>query len=146
MRNLIAFILFALLSVQTPADTTNRALQISPVPGMFVGGVGLLCDAAGPLLDSRHYFLLTKSRASLGWADFSRDDDINYNIFKVGKSPDFYRMANDALEIAINRKTLEVTIDGMGAKTMYECEAMSITNLHNAAKLELRKLLNGNRI
>ena len=146
MRQAIVFILFALLGGQAPADTTNRALQVSPVPGVFVGGVGLLCNAADPSLDRRHYFLLTKGRTSFGWADFSRDDDINYNIFEVGRSPDFYRVADRSLEIAINRKTLKATISGMGSKTDYECEAMSITDLHNAAKLELQKLLKGNRI
>ena len=77
---------------------------------------------------------------------FFKDDDINYNIFEVGRSPDFYRVADRSLEIAINRKTLKATISGMGSKTDYECEAMSITDLHNAAKLELQKLLKGNRI
>ena len=146
MRQAIVFILFALLGGQSPADTTNRALQVSPVPGVFVGGVGLLCNAADPSLDRRHYFLLTKGRTSFGWADFSKDDDINYNIFEVGRSPDFYRVADRSLEIAINRKTLKATISGMVSKTDYECEAMSITDLHNAAKLELQKLLQGNRI
>ena len=117
MRQAIVFILFALLGGQAPADTTNRALQVSPVPGVFVGGVGLLCNAADPSLDLRHYFLLTKGRTSFGWADFSRDDDINYNIFEVGRSPDFYRVADRSLEIAINRKTLKATISGMGSKT-----------------------------
>lgn len=146
MRTLLLVIILALLGVRAQADTTNRALQVSPVPGMFVGGVGLLCEAADTSLDNRHYFLLTKSRTKFGWADFSRDDDVNYSIFEVEKSPDIYRMANDALEISLNRKTLGATINGMGAKTKYTCEAMSITNLHNAAKLELQKLLRGNRI
>ena len=146
MRRLSAFIILAFLSVQAPADTTNRALQVSPVPGVFVGGVGLLCSAADPSSDRRQYFLLTKSRSRFGWADFSRDDDVNYNIFDVAKSPDVYRMASKAVEISVNRKTLEATVNGMGTKTDYGCEAMSITNLHNAAKLELQKLLKGNRI
>ena len=146
MRHAIVFILFALLGVQAPADTTNRALQVSPVPGVFVGGVGLLCKPVDPLLDRKQYFLLTKSRTSFGWADFSRDDDINYNIFEVGRSPDFYRVASTSLKIAINRKTLKATLSGMGSKNDYECEAMSITDLHNAAKLELQKLLKGNKI
>ena len=146
MRTLLVVIIFAMLGVRAHADTTNRALQVSPVPGMFVGGVGLLCEAADASLDSRQYFLLTKSRARFGLADFSRDDDVNYSLFEVEKSPDIYRMANEALEISVNRKTLAATMDGMGAKTNFTCEAMSITNLHNAAKLELQKLLRGNRI
>ena len=146
MRRLSVFIILAFLSVQASADTTNRALQVSPVPGVFVGGVGLLCSAADPSSDGRQYFLLTKSRSSFGWADFSRDDDINYNIFNVAKSPDFYRMTSKAVEISINRKTLEATVDGMGMRMDYGCEAMSITNLHNAAKRELQKLLKGNKI
>ena len=146
MRRLSVFILLAFLSGQAPADTTNRALQVSPVPGVFVGGVGLLCNASDPSSDSRQYFLLTKSRSSFGWADFSRDDDVNYNIFDVVKSPDVYRMASKAVEISVNRKTLEATINGMGVTTGYDCEAMSITDLHNAAKGELQRLLTGNKI
>lgn len=142
----IILVLLALSGSQAVADTTNRALQVSPVPGVFVGGVGLLCENADSSADSSQYFLLTKSRTTFGWADFSRDDDIGYTIFAVEKSPDFYRTSNSEVEIAINRKTLKARIGDADVKSEYGCEAMSITNLHNAAKLHLQTLLKGNKI
>ena len=150
MRQFIIAILMMLIGGAAGADTTNRALQVSPVPGFFVGGVGLLCIADDSAGDIKQYFLLTKDRETFGWARFDKDDDIHYMKFKISKSPDHYRVANDAVKIAINRKSLELTlelsINGAGSETRYKCDAMSITDLHNAAKVELRKLLKGNRI
>ena len=158
MRQFITAILMMLIGGVAGADTTNRALQVSPVPGFFVGGVGLLCIADDPADDSaddsagdiKQYFLLTKDRETFGWARFDKDDDIHYMTFKISKSPDHYRVANDAVKIAINRKslglTLKLSMDGAGSETGYKCDAMSLTDLHNAAKVELRKLLKGNRI
>ena len=154
MRQFLTAILIMLIGGVAGADTTNRALQVSPVPGFFVGGVGLLCiandsadDSAG---DIKQYFLLTKDRETFGWARFDKDDDIHYMTFGISKTPDHYRVANDAVKIAINRKSLELTlelsINGAGSETGYKCDAMSLTDLHNAAKVELRKLLKGNRI
>jgi hypothetical protein len=146
MKQLIPAFLAIFVGGSVAADTTNRALQVSPVPGLFVGGVGLLCLADDQAIGSRQYFLLTKSREIFGWARFDKDDDIRYETFDVGKFPDHYRVANDAVEIAVNRKSLRLTMDRMEAKTAYNCEATSITDLHNAAKVELRKLLKGNKI
>ena len=150
MRQLITAILIILIGSSAGADTTNRALQVSPVPGLFVGGVGLLCiaddPAKDPAKDLKQYFLLTKDRETFGWARFDKDDDIHYLRFAVSKSPDHYRVASDAVTIAVNRKSLALSMDDAGANSSYQCEAMSITNLHNAAKVELRKLLKGNRI
>ena len=150
MRQLITVILMMLIGSSAGADTTNRALQVSPVPGFFVGGVGLLCIADDPASDLKQYFLLTKDREIFGWARFDKDDDIHYMTFGISKTPDHYRVANDAVKIAINRKslglTLELSMDGAGSETGYKCDPMSLTDLHNAAKVELRKLLKGNRI
>ena len=146
MRQLITAILIMFMCGSAGADTTNRALQVSPVPGLFVGGVGLLCVADDPADDLRQYFLLTKDRETFGWARFEKDDDIHYLRFAVSKSPDHYRMANEAVTIAVNRKSLVLTMDDAQSQADYTCEAMSITNLHNAAKVELGKLLKGNRI
>ena len=158
MRQLITAILIMFMCGSAGADTTNRALQVSPVPGLFVGGVGLLCvadvsadvsaddSADDPAGDLRQYFLLTKDRETFGWARFEKDDDIHYLRFAVSKSPDHYRMANEAVTIAVNRKSLVLTMDDAQSQADYTCEAMSITNLHNAAKVELGKLLKGNRI
>lgn len=146
MRQLITAILMMLIGTSAGADTTNRALQVSPVPGFFVGGVGLLCIADDPARDLKQYFLLTKDRETFGWARFDKDDDIHYTRFAVSKSPDHYRVANEAVKIEVNRKSLGLTMDDAGSKASYKCDAMSITDLHNAAKVELGKLLKGNRI
>ena len=146
MRQLITAILMMFMCSSAGADTTNRALQVSPVPGLFVGGVGLLCVADDPGSDLKQYFLLTKDRETFGWARFDKDDDIHYLRFAVSKSPDHYRVAKDAVTIAVNRKSLVLTMDDAQSQADYTCEAMSITNLHNAAKVELGKLLKGNRI
>ena len=45
MRLALFGILILLFAHPVTADTTNRALQVSPVPGLFVGGVGLFCEA-----------------------------------------------------------------------------------------------------
>ena len=72
MRQFITAILMMLIGGAAGADTTNRALQVSPVPGFFVGGVGLLCIADdladNPAGDIKQYFLLTKDRETFGWA------------------------------------------------------------------------------
>ena len=146
MRQLITAILMMLIGGAAGADTTNRALQVSPVPGLFVGGVGLLCIADDPGSDLTQYFLLTKDRETFGWASFDKDDDIHYLRFAVSRSPDHYRVANDAVTIAVNRKSLALSMDDAGANSTYKGDAMSITDLHNAAKMELGKLLKGNRI
>ena len=68
------------VSTSAAADTTNRALQVSPVPGIFVGGVGLLCEPHNTDSNSSknrpEFLLLTKNRESLGWANLFNDDDI----------------------------------------------------------------------
>jgi len=146
MRQFVIAILMMLIGSSASADTTNRALQVSPVPGLFVGGVGLLCKVDDPAVDMTQYVLFTKDRETFGWARFDKDDDIYYMNFEVSKSPDHYRVANDTVKIEVNRKTLRLTMDSMGSESGHVCEAMSITNLHEAAKVELRKLLKGNRI
>ena len=47
MRLALFGILILLFAHPVTADTTNRALQVSPVPGLFVGGVGLFCESSG---------------------------------------------------------------------------------------------------
>jgi hypothetical protein len=67
MKQLIPAFLAIFVGGSVAADTTNRALQVSPVPGLFVGGVGLLCLADDQAIGSRQYFLLTKSLTIIGW-------------------------------------------------------------------------------
>ena len=93
-----------LFGSQAVADTTNRALQVSPVPGVFVGGVGLLCENTDRSVDNRQYFLITKSRTTFGWADFSRMTTSAMRSSRLRVSR-FYRMSDSGIEIVINRKT-----------------------------------------
>ena len=41
MRLLLTTIILTMLAQPVWADTSNRAIQISPVPAIYVGGVGL---------------------------------------------------------------------------------------------------------
>ena len=43
MRLMLAAIILMMLAQPVWADTSNRAIQISPVAAIYVGGVGLLC-------------------------------------------------------------------------------------------------------
>ena len=43
MRLILTTIILTLLAQPVWADTSNRAIQLSPVPAIYVGGVGLLC-------------------------------------------------------------------------------------------------------
>ena len=149
----ILVILLMLLGANALADTTNRALRVSPMPAIFVGGVGLLCELKGDDA-SRDFFVLTKDRNTLGWADLSKEDDIGYDIFKTRRSPDYYfaekKISDTAFNISLHRKNLTLSLttvdDGGSATASFVCKAMSVSDVHNAAKLELQKLLNGNRI
>ena len=69
------------LATGSGADTTNRALQVSPVPGVFVGGVGLLC-ASGDTSAGTAFFLLTRDRETAGSALFD-NDDVTYAMMSL---------------------------------------------------------------
>ena len=134
---------FVLLMIAGPllADTTNREKQISPVPAIFVGGVGLSCEANG---NAAKFFLLTKDRKQLGKAVFD-DDDVSYDFFEQRKiTPGSYKYEADgdkSSTIEIDRQNLRLKDDHE-----YTCELFSITDLHNAAKNHLRQLLSKNKI
>ena len=57
------------MSHSSTADTTNRASQVSSEPGLFVGGIGLLC-VSGEKPHRTEFFLLTRDREKLGSAIF----------------------------------------------------------------------------
>lgn len=144
----------AAVSTSAAADTTNRALQVSPVPGIFVGGVGLLCAPQHTVSntedDRPEFLLLTKNRETLGWANLYNDDDISYQMLAVAKTPDYYTASQDSFALRVHRKDLTLNLkDTSGASataSIFTCMTMSISDLHKAATSELRLLLSGNKI
>ena len=121
------------------ADTSNRAKQFSPVPGIFVGGVGLACKS-NPL-NTEEFLLLTKDRRKVGLAIFE-NDDVTYNFLTITKTtPRTYIAEQDNIEFVLDRQSLKLR---MGKD--YNCTVMSISDLHNAAKNYLRTLLSENKI
>ena len=144
----------AAVSTSAAADTTNRALQVSPVPGIFVGGVGLLCAPQHTVSntedDRPEFLLLTKNRETLGWANLFNDDDISYQMLAVAKTPDYYSASQDSIALRVHRKDLTLNLkDTSGASataSIFTCMTMSISDLHKAATSELRLLLSGNKI
>ena len=121
------------------ADTTNREIQFSPVPGIFVGGVGLKCEAnPSNILE---FLLLTKDRQRIGLAVFE-NDDVTYDFLAITKTtPRTYIAEQENTEVVLDRQSLKLTME-----QDYKCVVMSISNLHNAAKDFLRTLLSENKI
>ena len=116
------------------ADTTNRALQVSPVPGLFVGGVGLRCKNSE---GNDAFVLITKDRETAGNATFD-DDDVTYDMMPLkGKTPDFYTYSAN-VDFVINRQSLVLETDNRS----YSCEIQNISDLHKAAEKNLKILLN----
>ena len=135
--------LTALLCLATGswADTTNRALQVSPVPGVFVGGVGLLC-ASGDTSAGAVFFLLTRDRETAGRALFD-NDDVTYAMMPLtAKTPSVYRFGKGSETIEVDRRTLVVSTSDI----TYDCALYSISDLHKAAANHLVDLLGENKI
>ena len=121
------------------ADTTNRAKQFLPVPGIFVGGVGLECKSNPSNIVE--FLLLTKDRRRVGLVIFE-NDDVTYNFLTITKTtPRTYIAEQDNIEFVLDRQSLKLK---MGKD--YNCAVMSISDLHNAAKNYLRTLLSENKI
>ena len=121
------------------ADTTNRAKQFSPVPGIFVGGVGLECKSNPSNIVE--FLLLTKDRQKVGLAVFE-NDDVTYNFMAITKTtPRTYIAEQENTEVVLDRQSLKLTME-----QDYKCVVMSISDLHNAAKDFLRTLLSENKI
>lgn len=121
------------------ADTTNRAKQFSPVPGIFVGGVGLECKSSPS--DVVEFLLLTKDRQKVGLAVFE-NDDVTYDFMMITKTtPRTYIVKQQKMEFVLDRQSLKLSME-----QDYDCSVMSISDLHNAAKDYLRTLLSENKI
>jgi len=138
MRLLITIILILVAIHPINADTTNRALQVSPVPGLFVGGVGLRCKNSE---GNDAFVLITKDRETAGSATFD-DDDVTYDMMPLkGKTPDFYTYSAN-VGFVINRQSLALETDIAN----YSCEIQNISDLHRAAEKYLKMLLSKNKI
>ena len=121
------------------ADTTNRAKQFSPVPGILVGGVGLECKSNPPNIVE--FLLLTKDRQRVGLAVFE-NDDVTYDFLAITRTtPRTYILKQENIEFVLDRQSLKLTMD-----QDYNCVVMSISDLHDAAKDFLRTLLSENKI
>ena len=91
------------------ADTTNREIQFSPVPGIFVGGVGLKCEAnPSNILE---FLLLTKDRQRIGLAVFE-NDDVTYDFLAITRTtPRTYILKQENIEFVLDRQSLKLTMD-----------------------------------
>jgi hypothetical protein len=54
-RLLLTTTVLTMLAQPMLADTTNREKQLSPVPGVFVGGVGLECRSNLSISSNSYY-------------------------------------------------------------------------------------------
>ena len=143
MRLLLTTITLMMLAKSVFADTSNRAIQISPVPGVFVGGVGLFCSSD---TKDEMFLLLTRDRNILGDARFDKDD-VSYQRFALlRKTPNFLFYGDSETYIEIQRKTLRLETRNEEKNQSFNCADTNISNLHKAAENELRGLLEGNKI
>ena len=146
MRLIFTAIILTMFAQPGWADTTNRTKQFSPVPGIFVGGVGLACQSKETLAKEplAQFLLLTKDRKKIGIAKFE-DDDVTYEFRVVTKTtPRHYITHNEDLDpkkLILNRQDLSLISD-----RDYICQSMSISNLHKMAENHLRALLSENKI
>ena len=143
MRLLLTTITLMMLAKSVFADTSNRAIQISPVPGVFVGGVGLFCSSD---TKDEMFLLLTRDRNILGDARFDKDD-VSYQRFALlRKTPNFLFYGDSETYIEIQRKTLRLETRNKEKNQSFNCADTNISNLHKAAENKLRELLEGNKI
>ena len=142
MRPILITLILSMLARPLWADTTNREKQLSPVPGVFVGGVGLECRSNPEHIVK--FLLLTKDRNTLSVAKFD-NDDVTYDFWPITEtSPEHYIARNEGKtpkEIRLNRQNLSMTFGGD-----FNCKLTSISDLHKIAANHLRSMLNENKI
>ena len=117
------------------ADTTNREIQFSPIPGIFVGGFGLkyLANQSNIV----EFLLLTKDWQRVDLAVFENDDFLA--ITKT--TPRTYIAEQENTEVVLDRQSLKLTME-----QHFNCAVMSISDLHDAAKNYPCTLLSENKI
>ena len=142
MRPILITLILSMLARPLWADTTNREKQLSPVPGVFVGGVGLECRSNPEHIVK--FLLLTKDRNTLSVAKFD-NDDVTYDFWLITEtSPEHYIARNEGKtpkEIRLNRQNLSMTFGGD-----FKCKLTNISDLHKIAANHLRSMLNKNKI
>jgi hypothetical protein len=142
MRLILTTIILTMLAPPVWADTSNRMKQFALVPGMFVGGVGLVCTAK--IKTKVQFLLLTKDRKKIGIANFE-SGDIEYAFRQITKTTlRSYISHSNAIgssELTLDRRSLELSFD-----QKYQCNSMSISDLHKNAGNHLRSLLRENQI
>lgn len=153
LESIMSFVILVILlqlSVTARADTTNRAQQFSPVPGIFVGGVGLLCaEGDSEVAEAKQLFLLlTRDRAQAGIAAFDTID-VEYQRFDIIPSLNSYNLTGHQQKIVIDRQGLTLqrieTVAQTNSQT-FQCKIEAVDRLHGAAKRYLRNLLSKNKI
>ena len=153
LKSIMSFVILVLLlhlSVTARADTTNRAQQFSPVPGIFVGGVGLLCaEGDSEAAEAKQLFLLlTRDRAQAGIAAFDTID-VEYQRFDIVPSLNSYKLTGHQQNIVIDRQGLtlqRIETDAQTISQTFLCKIETVDRLHGAAKRYLRNLLSKNKI
>lgn len=153
LKSIMSFVILVILlqlSVTARADTTNRAQQFSPVPGIFVGGVGLLCaEGDSEAAEAKQLFLLlTRDRAQAGIAAFDTID-VEYQRFDIVPSLNSYKLTGHQQNIVIDRQGLtlqRIETDAQTNSQTFLCKIETVDRLHGAAKRYLRNLLSKNKI
>ena len=150
IMSIVILVLLLYLSVTARADTTNRAQQFSPVPGIFVGGVGLLCaEGDSEAAEAKQLFLLlTRDRAQAGIAAFDTID-VEYQRFDIVPSLNSYKLTGHQQNIVIDRQGLtlqRIETDAQTNLQTFLCKIETVDRLHVAAKRYLRNLLSKNKI
>ena len=142
MRLILTTIILTILAQTVWADTTNRAKQFSPVPGIFVGGVGLECRAEAG--DDVRFVLLTKDRKKFGIVSFETGDVV-YDFLAISEITLRRYIAHqpngEEQKLVLDRRSLKMSLD-----QDYQCTSMSIDDLHQNAESHLRALLSENKI
>lgn len=153
LKSIMSFVILVILlqlSVTARADTTNRAQQFSPVPGIFVGGVGLLCaEGDSEAAEAKQLFLLlTRDRAQAGIAAFDTID-VEYQRFDIVPSLNSYKLTGHQQNIVIDRQGLtlqRIETDAQTNSQTFLCKIETVDRLHGAATRYLRNLLSKNKI
>ena len=145
MRCILSIIILTTFVQPVWGETSTETVQISPLPEIYVGGIGLLCTHQN---NETEFFLVTRNRKRLGIAKFEADD-VTYDKLEIDEmTPNLLVFESFLSTVRVYRKSLEAEISKLSQNSIkyLSCEDNSISNVHNAAQQKLRDLLNGNKI
>ena len=145
MRCILSIIILTTLTQPVWGETSTKTNQISPVPDIYVGGIGLLCTSQN---NESEFFLVTRNRKRLGIAKFD-SDYITYDKLEIDeKTPNLLVFDSFLSTVRVYRKSLKAEVRKLSQNSVkyLSCEDSSVINVHNAAEQKLRDLLNGNKI